>query len=339
MKYENFKDFETIIINILNGSNTWTKSKKSFILNEYQYTNVKSDITPKIHIPFKLSFEEFIFTNLSIDFPLTLEQRKILLKAFLSVSNIVPNFLTQELIDELNLIDLTPYAPMRDLKKIIPLNKKIRIDNIGLRFASLNSKDNIFEESNEENLKVSIGEKIGLDNYNSSIKDICFEEKFNDNANDNPFFKLKKIATKSKENKKIESLVLWDIENVNFYNDISKITSKLKSDNQLKIVSYYRKNKADKTIFYQGDIYNKLKGLKKRNWIVRTSKENADTILIDSYYKYRDTLKELIIISADSDFLEIASNAKSLNIKVKIINNTNCNSKGWFKNFDYEKIE
>lgn len=329
-----FKDFETIIINILNGSNTWIKTKKSFILNGYEYSDIKSDTFIRVHIPFKLSFEQFTFTNLLIDFPLTLEQRKILLKAFMSVSNIKPHFLTQELTNELNFIDLTPYSPMRDLKRIVPLNKNLKINNTGLKIINFESKENIFEDV----LKVSIGEKIGLDKYDISIKNISFEEKFNDSINDNPFFKLKNFVLKSKEVKRIESLVLWDIENVNFNNDISKITSKLKSDNQLKVVSYYRKNKADKTIFYQGDIYNKLKGLKKKNWIVKTSKENADTILIDSYYKYKDTLKELIIISGDSDFKDIAENAISLNIAVKILNNSNFKSEKWFNTFNYEKI-
>lgn len=318
-----FKDFDSIIINILNGSNTWYKTKKCFMLNGYKYKVLyKEDAVSHGHIPFKLSFDEFVFTNLLINAPLTTEQRKILLKAFLTVSNIQPSFLTQELKEELKLIDLTPFAPMQNLKNIVTFSKM----------------DESNKEDIEDILEISIGEKVGIEEYVNPIKLVDFAEKFIENTSLKPYFKLKNFSTKNKENKEINSLVLWDIENVNYYGDVAEITSKIKSENQLKIVSYYRKNKADKTLFYMGDIYNKLRNLRKKNWIVKTSKDEADAVIIDNYNKYKNTLKELILITSDSDFLEIIKDSMSLNIKVKILNNSNFKTKKWFEDFDYEKL-
>lgn len=334
--YSKFKDFNTIVENILNGSNTWIKSKKSFLLNEYEYQD--TDLTSiRIHIPFKLSLEEFTIANLNIcniDFNLSLEQRKILLKAFMQVSSITPNFLNEDLKKELDQINLSNYfqgTPVR-------LNKNHFEHNIGNNLIEKDYK--LFQEiENKTFLKSSVGEKVGLDNYTIPIDEITFEDKFNKDISDNPFFILKNKPQKiQKDDKQINSLVLWDIENVNFKDDVSKITSKLKSENQLKIVSYYRKNKSDDTIFYLGNIYQKLNGLKKKKWIVKTSKTNADNLLFDTYYKYKENLKELIIISGDKDFLNIVLNAISSNIKVKILNNANFKTKKWFNNFDYEKL-
>lgn len=333
-----FRDFNTLIENILNGSNTWIKSKKSFLLNGYgDYSDLGiEDVSARVHVPFKLTFEEFTITNLNflnIDFTLNVEQRKILLKAFMTTTNIVPSFLTRELKTELDNIDLSLYCS--EIKRI---HKKGNAHNFINGFDVSDNKSDLFKEiENKDYLKSSVGEKVGLDEYSISIENISFEEKFINTVDNNLCFRFKPVKVK-KDKSVIESLVLWDIENVNFFNDVSKITSKLKSDNQLKVVSYYRKNKSDNHTFYSGNIYIKLHRLKKNNWVIKTSKISADNVLIDDYNKYRDNLKELILISSDSDFLPIVLNAISLGIRVKIYNNSNFKTKKWFDDFDYEKI-
>jgi uncharacterized LabA/DUF88 family protein len=151
-----------------------------------------------------------------------------------------------------------------------------------------------------------------------------------------PFFKLKNKNIKINDNKIIESLALWDYENVNFFDDFSTITKMLKKDNQLKIVSFNRKHKSTE-LKYFNSLDFKLNKMKKRDWIINTTKGIADDELINSFNKYKNNLKELILISGDSDFKNIIYEALELGISVKIINNSNHNI-SWFKNIDFEKF-
>jgi uncharacterized LabA/DUF88 family protein len=78
--------------------------------------------------------------------------------------------------------------------------------------------------------------------------------------------------------------------------------------------------------------------MKKRDWIINTTKGIADDELINSFNKYKNNLKELILISGDSDFKNIIYEALELGISVKIINNSNYNNISWFKNIDFENF-
>lgn len=331
-----FGSFEDIVTNILNGSGTWIKSRKAFLYSKQM----------EIHFPFKHSFEEFKFHNLEPDYELTIQQRLIILKAFLSISNIEPKFLTEDLKKELSLIDLTQFAPNKNLENIITIKKEIKeitipdqgikAINRGLKVIKKNKFSDFLFDSN---LKISIGERVGLKEYEKIENKINIDNNvsWNSQTNDKPFFSLKFNSNKKHEKTKIDSLVLWDIENVNFYEDFSKITQKIKSENQLKIISFFRKNKSDKHTFYWGDLDFKLRKLKKRDWIIKTSKESADTELIDTYYKYKNEIKELILITGDSDFEDIVKDAIAANINVRILNNSN-RKKNWFDKYNFESL-
>lgn len=331
-----FGSFEDIVKNILNGSGTWIKSRKAFLYSKQM----------EIHFPFKHSFEEFKFHNLEPDYELTVQQRLIILKAFLITSNIEPKFLTEDLKKELAYIDLTKFAPNNNLSNIVSFSKKndtfvnetnlLNTVNKDLKIVKKATFNNTLFESG---MKVSIGERLGLKNYEKNEEKINIEEtiSYKSLTNEKPFFSLKFNLNKKHEKIKIDSLVLWDIENVNFYEDFSKITQKIKYENQLKIVSFFRKNKSDKHTFYWGDLDFKLRKLKKRDWIIKTSKESADTELIDTYYKYKNEIKELILITGDSDFEDIVKDAIAANINVRILNNSN-RKKNWFDKYNFESL-
>lgn len=326
------QDFHFLVESILNGSNTWIKSKRAFILTGCD--DLKYD-SFTIHVPFKTSFEDFKLSGLIIEFPLTMEQKKILLKAFLCVSNIIPKFMTIELLSELDSINLIPYSPNNDLKDIARLkNNKIKSKKETYNFMNIKYED--FEDIFSSHLKIPLGEKLGLEDYVSTLEEVQYTT--SQEFNHRPFFALKSIMQKKAEKKITHSLVLWDIENVNFIDDFSIITNKVKKDNQLKIVSFYKKNKADRNIFYLGNIQFKLNKLKKRDWIVKTSKDNADTELMENYFKYKNSIKELILITSDRDFKPIIEDAINSNIEVKILNNSHYENNSWFESFNYENI-
>jgi hypothetical protein len=149
-----------------------------------------------------------------------------------------------------------------------------------------------------------------------------------------PYFKAKSKNEKSpRTQKEINSLILWDIENINFFDDFSIITRTFKKENQIKIVSF-SKGYRD---YYSANIDFELKKLKKRKWIikeVKSSENSADKELIKEYYNYCDELKEVIIISSDSDFSEILIDSKNKNIKTMIIYKELNQKNRWFKNAD-----
>lgn len=323
-----FNNFNELIENILNGSNTWIKSKNAFIFN---------DSERRIHIPFKHTFEMFTITNAEPEIILTREQKLVLLKAFLRVSFIEPTFLINDtnLQKELKCISLIDYAPNKNLCEIVFLSREIKTESEDklLRIIS-RSESKINNNLFSTDFKVSIGERIGLEEYTTKLTNTTNII----NSKEIPFFESKLLNLKKIIDKKVESLVLWDIENVNFMDDFSAITKKIKSKNQLKIVSFFKKHKSDKKTFYWGNLQFKLNKLKKRDWIIKTTKDSADNELIDNYYKYKSGLKELILITSDSDFKNIALDAKLNGISVKILNNSNRNNECWFEEFDYQKL-
>lgn len=110
---------------------------------------------------------------------------------------------------------------------------------------------------------------------------------------------IKKVIEKKET--KIESLVLWDLENIHYYNDFSLISRYVKKENQIKIMAYNEKYRKYETINRLNFILNKLK---KRKWIIKETKDIADRILIEEFNKYKNKIKELIVISNDSDFVQ-----------------------------------
>jgi len=144
--------------------------------------------------------------------------------------------------------------------------------------------------------------------------------------------KIKKEIKKQHTKNNYEKLVLWDIENVHFFNDFSEITRLLPKDS-IKFFSYKKLNHKNTYIKNMDFIVNKLK---KRKWIELKTKKIADTKLINEFQKRKYKIKELYLISVDKDFKQICDEAKDLGIKVTIITNTK--NRGWFENFNLIKL-
>ena len=169
----------------------------------------------------------------------------------------------------------------------------------------------------------TLGQSIGVIENN-------FEVEFCESNNFNKYFKKRvKLKEVNNLNQEINSLVLWDIENINYFNDFSIISRFVKKDNQLKVVSFNEKFK----IFNRNKIDFLLNKLKKRKWIINETNKIADNDLINTFKKYKDKINELVIISNDSDFKDILFEANNLNIKTIVIyRNNNKKHNNWYLN-------
>lgn len=220
-------------------------------------------------------------------------------------------------------------AVVKEVHKLNKINIKNKIHNsIKEKTKHINSKDkrtkreDIFVFSSGFNC---IAEAFGI---KTELKD-----NFESGQDNSKYFNHKIKKSRKNEEKQIHSLVLWDIENINFYDDFSILTRFVKKENQLKIVSFSKKYKD----YYSTNIDFELNKLKKRKWIikeVKSSENSADKELIKEYYNYCDELKEVIIISSDSDFSEILIDSKNKNIKTMIIYKELNQKNRWFKNAD-----
>lgn len=159
----------------------------------------------------------------------------------------------------------------------------------------------------------TLGELLGVVESNNQIE---IDSKANLN-NLKPFHKQKIQKNKINNNDNvIESLVLWDMENIHYYDDFSKITRYVKTNNQIRLMCFNSKYRNYEHINRLNFILTKLK---KRDWIIKETKKIADEILIEYFHKYKNSLKELIIISNDSDFNDILKEANDLNIKTIVL--------------------
>jgi hypothetical protein len=123
-------------------------------------------------------------------------------------------------------------------------------------------------------------------------------------------------------------LVIWDIENIHFYDDFSIITRYVKEENQLRVVSY--SNKFENYIRTE-KLDFELNKLKKRKWIIKETKKIADDTLYEVFNKYKDRIKELKIITNDSDFNLMLKEANKLGIKTTVLHRNGRDRKGhWY---------
>lgn len=159
------------------------------------------------------------------------------------------------------------------------------------------------------NIKIDKVDKI-IDNYN--LIDI----------KENNLLKKRDNKKEKKEKTLFDTLILWDIENINFYNDFSFMSRYFNNPLSKKIVFLNKER-------YSNDSFELIK-LKKRKWEIKKTSKDADSLLISNFHKYKNKIKKLIIISNDSDFKKIILEAISLNIEVEIIYS---NDKiAWFNN-------
>lgn len=323
--------FSEIIKSILNPEDKWERSKGKIFFN--------SDL--RYEISFNKPFEDIVIRdNGQIFLELTREEKLILIRALGFVLGGIPAHY-HEIQKEIKQISLKEYYPTGGRKKIEKIEKrKIKKINVGLMTNKKKNQIQIIKRPREEDIFVSEGlGTIGdlFSNENSNTVSISYDKEFED-RDDKPFFKKRIVGTRKNEKENIESLVLWDIENVSFYNDVTLITRALKHDKQLKVVSYFQKNNASKS-HLQGNIEFRLRQMRKRNWHIVSTKTIADKVLIDTYEKHKENIKELILVSGDSDFKGIIQDALKRGIEIKIMNNAN-HKNAWYSNMsEYIKIE
>lgn len=211
------------------------------------------------------------------------------------------------------------------------INKK-RVDKKELKSEV---KKNISNYTNDKNANVK-KEDIFSTNGFGTLGELLGKEKvkINDEYEETevfkPYFKNKLLNKKdnTKKDEEIKSLVLWDLENINYYNDFSIITRFVKNDNQLKVMSFSNKYRDYKNT----NSFNfTLEKLKKRFWVINETKKIADNVLIENFHKYKHSLKELIVISNDSDFKDIISEANHLGINTIVLyRHGNKNMNYWY---------
>lgn len=118
-------------------------------------------------------------------------------------------------------------------------------------------------------------------------------------------------------------LVLWDIENINFPHDrvvIEALLKKIGVRYSMKYISYHIR--MDRGIpwwlqQYGDNIEWRKIQLRRLGWVLE-EKKDADKQLKKLYYQFVDRVSGVVIISADSDFIEIAEDAieRGLNTSV-----------------------
>lgn len=202
---------------------------------------------------------------------------------------------------------------------------KETINNSKLKIVKKSNKnDFLFEQNNFGTL----GEFLGKN-------EVIIKDEIVETNNFQPYFKNKLLNQKEKENKKVESLVLWDLENINYFDDFSIITRFVKNENQLKIVAFSEKYRDYQ---YLTKLNFELNKLKKRNWIIKETKKIADNVLIEQFHKYKKTIKELILVSNDSDFKEIIEEANNLGIKTIVLYRHGHKNNNYWYNIASERI-
>lgn len=185
---------------------------------------------------------------------------------------------------------------------------KARIKAIKQNVSSKHKKAKTIDIFNNSKGFNSFAEKLG---FVTDLEDEILVEK---KSLENIYYKKqKKENKKTKTINKTSSLIIWDIENIHFFNDFAVISRLVKKENQIKIVSFSHKFRN-----YFKNIDFELNKIKKRKWVVKETKKIADDVLINQFHKYKENLEELIIISNDSDFKNILNEANKLNIKTTI---------------------
>ena len=150
---------------------------------------------------------------------------------------------------------------------------------------------------------------------------------------------LKKSISKNTKyktsNNTKECLVLWDIENVNFFDDYKVLSNYInKKDSLLYVVckdpgKYPRDNRLSKT-----HIYTKLK---KRGWSIDKRNKKIDERLMSYYHKHKNNVRSIILITADSDFEPILKDAVGIGLDILVLNEAK--HAKWFKKYNYKFID
>ncbi len=155
--------------------------------------------------------------------------------------------------------------------------------------------------------------------------------------------KLKSVGGEISRNNKKEmkikekkpNLVLWDIENINFYDDYKIVGNYVDDLNSLKYVvgkeieKYSNISRLSKEGFYPR--------LKRRGWNIDKKPKKVDERIMNYYYKHKSHIEKLILITDDSDFKPIVVDAVKNGIEVLILYRDKRNV--WVKSYDSIKLE
>ena len=116
-------------------------------------------------------------------------------------------------------------------------------------------------------------------------------------------------------------LVLWDLENVNFANDAKELNKILPKDSLR--IAVMQKNENYHKIFSRLSKEKNIAVLKRRGWVIHKISKNkiADEVLFDHYKKHKNKITDLYVITTDSDFKDICTDAKSIGINVTVLSN------------------
>jgi hypothetical protein len=311
--------FDDLMFMLLNPDINWKIDKNKIYLNkdniyyEINFYGKYEDISIKIS-----DQELFILSDL---------ERKILAKAITFLRGNMPRSISEAVENKtisFKEFSISQYYPPGGRSKIPVLIYKIKQP----KYTFISNHIDIFDSEPLGTISDLFNNIIDSSvNYSSELE-----------REDKPLFKLKRLQSKFiTEKEDFESLVLWDIENVHFYDDVQIISRMYKAEKQLKVVSFFQKHKSS-DIKIKMDMEFKLNKLRKRNWVVKRTKGIADNVLIETFHKYKDQLKELILISADSDFKEIIDEAIQLGIKIVVVNNANYHTNIWYNSYNYTKI-
>jgi hypothetical protein len=136
--------------------------------------------------------------------------------------------------------------------------------------------------------------------------------------------KYKNATPKRKGRNATPYLVLWDIENINFPHDRIVIEAMLKKIGvrySMKYISYHIR--MDRGVpwwllQYGENIEWRKIQLRRLGWVLE-EKKDADKRLKKLYYQFVDRISGVVIISGDSDFIEIGEDATTRGINTTIL--------------------
>lgn len=135
--------------------------------------------------------------------------------------------------------------------------------------------------------------------------------------------KAKNTFQKTKGRNAKPFLVLWDIENISFEDDRIIIESMLKRNGiryAMKFIAYHIRmdRQLPFWLLQYGDNteWRKIQ-LRRLGWMLE-EKRDADKQLKKLYYQFVDRIGGVVIISADSDFAEIAEDSLSKGLKTHL---------------------
>ncbi|MDD2368509.1 MAG: NYN domain-containing protein [Sulfuricurvum sp.] len=136
--------------------------------------------------------------------------------------------------------------------------------------------------------------------------------------------KNKTVTPKRKGRNAKPYLILWDIENINFPYDRVAIEAMLKKIGvrySMKYISYHIR--MDRGIpwwlqQYGDNIEWRKIQLRRLGWVLE-EKKDADKQLKKLYYQFVDRISGIVIISSDSDFIEIAKDATERGLNTTVL--------------------